>query len=176
MRTCPQFFHCGKCNFCNWIWKGRSVHLPNGQSLTLWFAINWQTMGVVYYMKCRCKAFHVGKKKRPFWKCIKDHMYEIKNRKMMSAISWRVGVISQFSPGFYQIICFGTCGKCGVEKSPGKILTSVSCSWRASGSSSWRQQSHQALMKISASNTFFNCNIYLCPLPYMVYVGPAIVW
>lgn len=57
-------YPCGTCNFCNWIWRGRKVHLLNGQSWTPQFGIDSQTVGVVYYMECKCKAFYVGKMRR----------------------------------------------------------------------------------------------------------------
>lgn len=63
-------FPCGKCEFCEWIKPNRYIILPNISTWTPQYPIDCQTVGVVYIMTFKCKAFYVGKTRRPFWKWI----------------------------------------------------------------------------------------------------------
>lgn len=65
------------------------VTIPNGQLYRPNFYATCKTIGVVYYMKCDCQAFYIGKTKGPFFHQIRDHVSHIKKKwKHQSADTW----------------------------------------------------------------------------------------
>lgn len=71
------------------------VTIPNGQLYRPNFYATCKTIGVVYYMKCDCQAFYIGKTKGPFFHQIRDHVSHIK-KKMETPISRHMGLYHAF--------------------------------------------------------------------------------
>lgn len=73
-----------------------SVVLPNGEEYRPTFFANCQSVGVVYYMECDCKAFCVEKTKRPFFHRIRDHVSLVMKKKTETPISRHMGLFHSF--------------------------------------------------------------------------------
>lgn len=65
---------CGRCEFCRFLTNSTEILLPSGGSFGPNFFVNCRSIGVVYIMKCECKAFYVGKKRGKFFHRIRDHV------------------------------------------------------------------------------------------------------
>lgn len=84
---------CGKCNFCRYMMNVRQIMLPNGETYKPNFYADCQTISVVYYMEWECKAFYVGKTKRPFFHRVRDHMSLVSKKKWETPISQHMGLL-----------------------------------------------------------------------------------
>lgn len=98
-------FPCGKCDICQFIYDSREVPLLNGSTYTIKHTVTCQTVGIVYLATCRCGCYYVGKTKRPFYICIRDHIKPLYKRTTTTAINRHVALQHDFDP---KVICFPT--------------------------------------------------------------------
>ncbi|XP_040204409.1 uncharacterized protein LOC120936256 [Rana temporaria] len=89
-------FPCGHCDICPFISNNNVTFLPNGKTHKPKFRITCQSIGVVYLASCQCGCFYVGKTKRPFLKCIKDHVNPLYKCLMTTALNRHVGCLHDF--------------------------------------------------------------------------------
>lgn len=97
-------YPCGQCTQCPWIQAGTSFHLPIGDKFSPGFYATRYTLGVIYLMMCKCRAFYVGKTIRPLKKRIYDHIYYSQSGKMLTPVSRHLGLYHRFNTGMIQFI------------------------------------------------------------------------
>lgn len=81
-KTDQAQYPCGGCNYCRYILQGENIDLPNCAIFAPKRRVTCQSIGVIYLMKCRCRAFYVGKTKHNFFCRIRDHVSAISKLKM----------------------------------------------------------------------------------------------
>lgn len=87
---------CGKCEICRFLFNSAELALPNGRIYKPHFFVNFQSIGVVYYLVCVCQAFYVGKTKRSFFHRIREHVSLVQNKRMETPISRHMGLYHSF--------------------------------------------------------------------------------
>lgn len=87
-------FH--KCSFCRYVHSAMTVALPNGHVHRPDFSVTCQSIGIFYIIQCECKAFYIGKTKRPFFYRIRDHVSLISKEKIETPISRHMGIFHHF--------------------------------------------------------------------------------
>lgn len=102
---CRGTFPCNKCIFCRYIYGAQQITLPDGHIYKPQFLVNCQSVGVVYIMLCDCGVYYVGKTKRPFFHCIRNHVSLVSKSKMETHISRHMGSRIRFIKD--ACLCFG---------------------------------------------------------------------
>lgn len=80
---------CNKYNCCRYTLNATQITLPNGREYRFNLYANYQTVGIVYYMECECKAFYVRKTKRLFF-------HRVAKKKLETLINQHMGLYHGF--------------------------------------------------------------------------------
>lgn len=91
-------FPCGTCDICPFIINSRDIVLPNGNVHLARHRITCKTIGVVYLALCSCGWFYVGKTKRLFFKCIKDHIAPLYKHLTTTALNRHIAREHNYDP------------------------------------------------------------------------------